>query len=307
MRRFKNILLVLDQDKGLLGRAVALAKNNRARLTVVDVVEKVPRDTGRLAALWPPQELQKLVVREQEEKVKKVVERARQQRIRVSGKILIGRPFQEIIREVVREGRDLVIMAAERQAGLKERLFGGTAMHLMRKCPCPVWLIKPTRRKPRARIAAAVDPDPSDQEKRLLNVKIMELASSLAQMTRSELHIIHAWTLFGESLLHKRLSKGELDKWAREETGAREALLNELLQDCSLQQLPHKTHLIKGPPEMVLPPVTRRIGADALVMGTVCRAGVTGFFIGNTAEEMLQQVRCSVLTVKPDGFVSPVQ
>ena len=41
-------------------------------------------------------------------------------------------------------------------------------------------------------------------------------------------------------------------------------------------------------------------------MGTVCRTGIAGFFIGNTAESILQQVDCSVLTVKPDGFVSPV-
>jgi len=34
---------------------------------------------------------------------------------------------------------------------------------------------------------------------------------------------------------------------------------------------------------------------------------VAGFFIGNTAESVLQQVNCSVLTVKPEGFVSPVK
>jgi len=47
-------------------------------------------------------------------------------------------------------------------------------------------------------------------------------------------------------------------------------------------------------------------GIDLIVMGTVCRTGVAGFFIGNTAENVLQQVDCSVLTVKPEGFVSPV-
>ncbi len=47
--------------------------------------------------------------------------------------------------------------------------------------------------------------------------------------------------------------------------------------------------------------------ADLLVMGTVCRTGVPGFFIGNTAEDVLQQVDCSVLAVKPKGFVTPVK
>jgi nucleotide-binding universal stress UspA family protein len=45
---------------------------------------------------------------------------------------------------------------------------------------------------------------------------------------------------------------------------------------------------------------------DLLVMGTVCRTGISGFLIGNTAEEVLNQIDCSVLTVKPEGFVTPV-
>ena len=48
-------------------------------------------------------------------------------------------------------------------------------------------------------------------------------------------------------------------------------------------------------------------GIDVLVMGTVARGGVSGVLIGNTAERVLRKLPCSVLTVKPDGFVSPVR
>jgi hypothetical protein len=44
-----------------------------------------------------------------------------------------------------------------------------------------------------------------------------------------------------------------------------------------------------------------------MVMGTVCRTGTAGFLIGNTAETVLADVTCSVLAMKPDGFVSPVE
>jgi nucleotide-binding universal stress UspA family protein len=49
-----------------------------------------------------------------------------------------------------------------------------------------------------------------------------------------------------------------------------------------------------------------KVYVDVIVMGTVCRTGVAGFFIGNTAEKILNQVECSVLTVKPEGFESPI-
>jgi universal stress protein E len=44
---------------------------------------------------------------------------------------------------------------------------------------------------------------------------------------------------------------------------------------------------------------------DLILMGTVCRTGMTDFFIGNRVENVLQQVVYSMLTVKPEGFVSP--
>ena len=48
-------------------------------------------------------------------------------------------------------------------------------------------------------------------------------------------------------------------------------------------------------------------GVDLVVMGTVTHTGIAGFFIGTTAEDVLRQVDCSVLTVKPEGFESPVR
>ncbi len=48
-------------------------------------------------------------------------------------------------------------------------------------------------------------------------------------------------------------------------------------------------------------------GIDLVVMGTVARGGLAGLLIGNAAERMLRKLPCSVLAVKPDGFVSPVR
>ena len=42
-------------------------------------------------------------------------------------------------------------------------------------------------------------------------------------------------------------------------------------------------------------------------MGTLGRNGIPGLFIGNTAEDVLQATRASVLAVKPEDFASPVE
>jgi nucleotide-binding universal stress UspA family protein len=63
---------------------------------------------------------------------------------------------------------------------------------------------------------------------------------------------------------------------------------------------------LPGAPEDVIPAFAAEQALDLLVMGTVARTGVAGFFIGNTAERVLRNLPCSVLAVKPDGFVCPV-
>jgi nucleotide-binding universal stress UspA family protein len=65
--------------------------------------------------------------------------------------------------------------------------------------------------------------------------------------------------------------------------------------------------LRRGEPHYVIPEFVVSEGIDVLVMGTVARGGISAMLIGNTAERVLRKLPCSVLTVKPDGFVSPVR
>lgn len=57
MRRFKNILLIYDQSDNTLEKAVALAKNNQAKLTIGDIVKEIPWDMQMLITMKSPQEL----------------------------------------------------------------------------------------------------------------------------------------------------------------------------------------------------------------------------------------------------------
>jgi nucleotide-binding universal stress UspA family protein len=82
--------------------------------------------------------------------------------------------------------------------------------------------------------------------------------------------------------------------------------LDELVAGCRLEDLKHRVHLLKGEPRVLIPELVQEERINLIVMGTVCRTGIPGFLIGNTAESVLQQVDTSVLTVKPEGFVTPV-
>jgi|TARA_Y100000294_G_scaffold36516_1_gene31978 nucleotide-binding universal stress UspA family protein len=309
MRRFKNILLIYDQSENILERVVTLTKNNQAKLTIIDIVKELPWDMQMLITMMTPQELQERLIKKLQEQLTQVAEPIRDSGIQVFTRVLVGTPFMEIVRDVLRNERDLVIMSSERRGKLREHLFSSMAIHLMRKCPCPVWVIKPDQQKQFTTVLAAVDPDPTDAVRNGLNSKIMGLATSLARNEKCELHVVHAWQVIDEIDLINltELSPIEVEELTAKTKDKHANLLNNLFEKCDFSGMNLQVHLIKDSAEMAIPDLAKRVNADVLVMGTVCRTGIEGFFIGNTAENVLREVDCSVLTVKPEGFVTPIK
>jgi len=314
MKRFKNILLVCNFDAKqnlAVDRAVSLARQNDARLTVFTVIKELPADARMAITAMSPQELLELVVNDHRKKVDALAADIGQQGLDVTSQVVTGTPFLEIIRQVLRDKHDLVILAAEGKSGFKERLFGSTSMHLMRKCPCPVWVVKSAKRAKYKRILAAVDTasDFPDCERESLNPLIMQLASSLAQMDGSDLHLVQVWFLFAEDYLEARAQLGKSDIQHLRENTKRQysSKLSSLLAGVDLKGLVvHKYLPRSDDASRTIVKLAKNKKIDLLVMGTVCRTGLAGFFIGNTAEKVLSEVNCSVLTVKPEGFVTPV-
>jgi len=319
MKRFSNILLITDADTDdaqAAQRAITLAKNNQADLTICAVVDSVSAETQMAITAVTPKELRDIVVAEKHAKLDEIINTFADKEIAVKAKVLVGKPFIEIIRQVLGASYDLVIKSAEGASSLKNSLFGSTDMHLMRKCPCPVWIIKSNEHTHYRRILAAVDQDPEEAVKDILNRQILEMSTSLALAEFSELHIVHAWGLFAEDFYcssRTSLSNAEFDAMVAAEASARNRWLENLVNTYGakvgadmVDYLKPQLHVIKGDAKYVVPMKARELDVDLMIMGTVGRTGIAGFFMGNTAENILNQIDCSVLTVKPPGFVSPI-
>ena len=322
MNRFKNILCVVETGKPCkpaLERAVTLAENNQAKLTVVEVIPRITAGIGMPDGGPISAELQAAMVEQHTQGIETQIESYRR-RIKISTKILKGVPFLEIIREVLRNDHDLVVKIPETRDWL-DRLFTSDDMHLLRKCPCPVWLIKPQAPKSYRRILVAVDVDeacPAEEleARQAINRQIMQMASSMALSDFAELHIVHAWEAIGESAMRSafmRTSEEEVmdyvEQVKRRHKSSLDALVKDVLgdknKDAADYLKPH-THLVKGSARKEIPALAKKIDTDLVVMGTVARTGIPGFIMGNTAETILNQIDCSVLAIKPPGFKTPV-
>lgn len=222
--------------------------------------------------------------------------------LKVRRRVAWGRPFYVVIGEALRRPTQLVLMTAHGEGRGKTPFFGSTAMHLFRKCPVPVWVVKPGRARRIRRVLASVDPAQSRPERVDLNGEILGAALEIATSEEAELHVCHAFSTLSERVIpqESRAYVAEL------KTRVSEAL-ERLVSPFQLSLDGGRVHMLDGDPGRVIPEFVAKERIDLLVMATIARTGVPGMLIGNTAERMLQSVDCSVLAIKPRGFVSPVQ
>lgn len=309
MKRFKNILYVLDaedaeQEEMVAEKVQTLARLNKARVCIVNVLtESVFSLLGKSFS----SHIEKLISIENdrfEQERGHIASHKRWVGIDTSAELLSGKDFITVIQKVIRDGHDLVIKG--RRQDEKSDQF---AMRLFRKCPCPVWIINPTQEQNSKKIIGAIDVGSDQDDDHLLNKKIIELTNSLALRESGEAHYLHAWQLPHEVMLRGprfNVSMDELDSMKEEVFDARRIAMTSAIEACGISVSEHQIHLIEGETSNVIQDTINQMSIDVLVMGTVSRSGLQGLLIGNRAEETLSKVNCTVLAVKPDDFVSPV-
>jgi universal stress protein E len=57
--------------------------------------------------------------------------------------------------------------------------------------------------------------------------------------------------------------------------------------------------LVAGDPAAAIPSVARKTRSAIVVIGAVSRSALKRVFIGNTAERVMDELRCDLLVVKP--------
>jgi universal stress protein E len=156
-------------------------------------------------------------------------------------------------------------------------------------------------------VLAAIDPAHALAKPTKLDSRILATAATFANALNGSLHVVHSYTpvpagtvpMVGgaSSLVIEEIAKAS-------ERRARGAFIPAIAQ----YRLPRsRQHLVKGLPFDTIPEVADEIGSGLVVMGAVSRSGLKRIFIGNTAERLLNHLKCDVLVVKPAEFKARVQ
>lgn len=317
----QKILAVMDDSKmqTALLSAATLAEQHNAALHVLGCVEP-PNDLSLIARLSeqkPDRLLDRLCAEKRDRMAAHLATHLPGHKI--VPQVKMGKAFIEIIKHVIDTGCDFVVKQAEPLSGIHRLLFASTDQHLVRKCPCPVWMQPVGASCKTECVIAAVDVDLTDAAEpdtlMSLNQRVIQAACFVAAPKEARVLVIHAWDAVGEGLVwafsSDTNSRVNADRYINEILDDRHRAMRHLLETAKLD-LPTTSNptlmprLIRGTPEAVIEEQSRELAADVVVMGTIARTGLGGVFIGNTAENIINNLECPVLAVKPDGFISPL-
>jgi universal stress protein E len=311
MKPIRRILVAVKstgrKKSPAIAKAAALARALDARLELFHAITD-PVAFDALSGSAFSQHLESGSARHSR-RLEQIAEPLRQQGITVATSVEWDYPAHEaVVRRARAIGADLIV--AERHAGrhVARWLMRYPDWELLRQSPVPVLLVKRARVYKAPRILAAIDPTHAFDKSARLDQSILELAGSIAGAVHGTLHVLHAYVPTAAGLDARRLNVANAAQLIIDEAEKQAVLrVDKALRAADLASLDaRRRHLVPLHAANAIPALARKLASDMVVMGALSRSGMKGLIIGNTAERVLDELRCDVLVVKPPGFESAV-
>lgn len=310
MKKLRRILVAVSTldhaHTGELRRAAALARATGAAIELFHAVTAPLTQSRRIGKRWIDHEL---TVEESLSVAQKALERIARskllQRCRVKWVAVWGKPAHEaIVRRAISTHADLIINGT-RTRGLADRLvLRHTDWELVRHSPVPLLLVKSGRPAAKAVVLAAIDPLHANAKPAQLDTRILDAAGGMATALKGTLHAFHSYMPLSITLA---AGIGEPVVWNSaeiDETHMQQVVV-EFNRDLRKSAIPlSRRHLRMGDVASELTASARRLHATVVVMGAVSRSGLERLIIGNTAQRVLDALKCDVLIIKPRTFKS---
>lgn len=180
--------------------------------------------------------------------------------------------YHAAVRASIKSGADMVLKSSFKHSAGKRLLNRTSDWVIMRKCLCPVLLVKDRAPRDVPRVLAAVDINAKMESYERLNEKVIDVAKQILDRHQAEVHVVNAFSDF----------KGIPER-------------SELIRSSGIES--SRIHIKLGDPEKVIVTQAKAIDASLVVVGNSARSGMSAVLHGNTAEKMLDKLECDVLSL----------
>jgi nucleotide-binding universal stress UspA family protein len=234
------------------------------------------------------------------ERLEETATKLRSRGLSIETTLDVGDAATVVCDQAVRVRADLVVAGTRGLTGWKNLVLGSTAAHILRRAPCPVLTVHPGDvERHRALRTVLVATDFSADAA----LAAEAAAHVVAPFDRARMVLLHAYRapvvvasplpvpiVLDDPQQVEAAAKIELDELAARLRGTIETI---------------ETKIVCASPSRAILDSARAVGADLIAMGTHGRSGMKRLVLGSTAEHVLAEAPCPVLTVHretaPDG------
>lgn len=157
----------------------------------------------------------------------------------------------------------------------------------------PLWLVDDIERDYN-KIVVAIDPTVDDEEHLLLNQRIVAIGKLLTKQLGATVEYLHVYEPPVQTVGFELVALNTATLVETVDAKHQKDMLD-FAEAHGLDS--SKCHVQMNQVEYGIADFCEESAADLLVMGTAGRSGLSAFFIGNTAEEVLSKVHCEVICV----------
>jgi universal stress protein E len=206
----------------------------------------------------------------------------------------IGAPSQVIVLRAEALNARAIVIGTRGLTGLRHLLLGSTAQRVVHGAHCPVLTVHPADAGGHRPIRTILVPTDFSQDAELAVTTAHHLLSSREQDAR--LILLHAYNLPVEYTAYGPIptSISYLEDAGLEA----ERRLFEMAEALKREGLTVETVAREGDPAHVIAEEAQRRGADLIAMGTRGHGGLRHLFLGSTAERVVEQAPCPVMTIR---------
>lgn len=279
----KNLLLATDlsaRSDRAFERAVALARQLSAKLTIVHVIdEELPTSIADAQA-----DAARQTIQDQLDKI------SGDSAPSFAVEVVFGRAYSDILEISEKLDAELIVLGIHRDGKVKEMYRGTTAERVIRAGNCPILVVKDLMTAPYRKIMIGVDFS-------VYSRRAIEFAVNF--VAEGEFHLVHAYDVPFRGFLSGESIRQEMSK--QHQVQFQEMIDNEMaafLAGLGEKAPKFQRVLQEGMVREVIHQQIRRLNPDLLVIGTHGRTGVAHAFLGSVAEDLLADPPCDVLAVK---------
>jgi universal stress protein E len=149
-------------------------------------------------------------------------------------------------------------------------------------------------------IVAALDPLHRHAKPADLDSTLCALAETFSRALEGGWHALHASAGTAGVVFERVSGRAVATPALGAQRAKAQAALDRLLAAVSLK--PETVQLQDLPPAQAIIETSSELQAAVVIMGAVSRRGLKRLLIGNTAEQVIDKLRCDLLVAKPKGF-----